>query len=378
MLVLTGEYGAMPHAARHWSEAGGLLCEVLAAELAHCRQGDAPRTGVPPPHSFERPAQSSALNQPQPSRPRPAEAAGNGAHGSGKAAGRQGLQSFDEQAGSGKRDRCPDRNPSGSDAQQVGHENCARPSKQRNTAGDASAVEEGSTGMSQWPCLLEAAAAQVVSLGSQAARKAIPDPPAGFEAGICAAWAALSSPCPLDSTLQGRPRQAAALDTPEGPRHSPTGEGTKQSGQGREGASSGSKRQGPSGPTANIELPEAAAEQDSAPCAAAPASEAGSGSADDSMRSRGVQQPSANVEKDAQENGSMPGTQGEPCGGAGDGGECNTSRRPWLGAPPDFEVLVGPAGFLSCSQQPPRNKALREALQKELESSGDGLPVSYW
>lgn len=162
----------MPHAARNWSEAGALLCEVLAAELAHLRQAAAQET---------LPASGSSRGRPQPPPPAGAQLSAGGQEPSRDGGGTPTKQHVSSETTGEKR-----RAPQGSNS-------------------PSAAARQGRPGAALWPDVLQHASAQGESPSSKRPRKSVPEPPSEFAAGVCAAWAALCAPCkPAAGSLQGR------------------------------------------------------------------------------------------------------------------------------------------------------------------------------
>ncbi|EIE23992.1 hypothetical protein COCSUDRAFT_62519 [Coccomyxa subellipsoidea C-169] len=265
-VLAVGEYGAMPQAAGDWSEAGGLLCEVLAAELADLKH--TPAQSTPPASvSSQGPVRGSAQDQNPSSTQRSSGRAGPLVDALVRQRANDGT--------AGQRRGASEGNESLGEAARMSGEEDSRPSKRSRVTGTPS---EPAT--VYWPDVLQAASGQTESRRTSP-RKSVPEPPAEFAAGVCAAWAALSATCkpPMESADRshgnmagGDPEQDEASDAPQR---------SSREGGGFEAASH------------------------------------------------------------------------------------------WEGDISDLRTLAGPAGFLSCSQPPPSNAELREALQKELNGSVD-------
>lgn len=187
----------MPHAARNWSEAGALLCEVLAAELAHLRQAAAQETP---------PASGSSQDRPQPPPQASVQLSAGGPEPSRDGGGTPTKQHVSSETTGEKRHA-----PKGSDstigaARQPAAEDSSRSSKRARVAEPSrEASRQGRPGAAQWPDVLQNASAQKESPSSKRPRKSVPEPPSEFAAGVCAAWAALCAPCePAADSLQGR------------------------------------------------------------------------------------------------------------------------------------------------------------------------------
>lgn len=180
---VAGEYGAMPQAARNWSETGAILCEVVAAELSELKRGQQSSSATAGNRHING---NSGLQQliPEPTaEPLAADAAPVElrSHNSAQTPRHQSAQE--------------DPQPSSSNR------------KRRRSCNAASAAA--------WPALLpDEAPAQAEVVGSNLAqrpsekspsisavgkKKAIPEPSKDFAAAVCAAWSSLACARNVDS-----------------------------------------------------------------------------------------------------------------------------------------------------------------------------------
>lgn len=263
--VLAGEYGAMPQVAGDWSEAGGLLCEVLAAELAHLKHSPAQST-PPASVSSQGPVQGSAQDQ----NPSSTQCSSEGAGPLVDAPVRQRA----DDGTAGQKRGASEGNESLGEAAWMSGEEDSRPIKRSRVTG---APSEPAT--VYWPDVLQPASGRMGSRRTSP-RKSVPEPPAEFAAGVCAAWAALSATCKPPMESADRSHGSMAGGDPEQDEASDAPQRSSREGGGFEAASH------------------------------------------------------------------------------------------WEDDISDLRTLAGPAGFLSCSQPPPSNAELREALQIELNGSG--------
>ncbi len=358
LVPIAGEYGAMPQAARNWSEAGGLLCEVLAAELAHLRH--AAGQGTPPAaDTAETPLPSNA----EPGLHRNVRGTEDGGAHDVHMAAPTDRQHPQNGVASRKRKASPAREtpttavaallPAG----KATWHGC----KRRPVVGSCSKAGEARRCAVHWPDLLIGASSLQAGPQSDAKTKSIPEPHADLAAAVCAAWAALSAdsepePGWQDSSEVGGTAAAEFSDAYPADGHVP---------EHKRGAKGGSA----------LEVPQPLRLIADAKPADLPAAEA-----EGSAASVGGQDTGTGSSVDL----------------SGPAEACNTSNRKeqhhtgvsheqpcrldmqeemaqqlWPDACPSLQALAGPAGLLSCNHAPPVNQELRFALHKELSGFGE-------
>lgn len=348
----------MQQAARNWCETGGLLCEVLAAELAHAAElaGTGPNAG-------------SGQLASRPAHARQAAAAVNGCSAGGGSCGAERVMAAAgpgqaQAAGGGVANGsfCSGSDGSlgaagallGTARQGAG---CAEAAAQGCTGGSvdvdhsepqriSGAAQKGAAAAAQpprppWPPLAADGAPQ---LGPAAAQKAVPEPPEEFAPALCGAWAAL---CALSGRrADGGPPQLAAAQAAETPGGSDCDMVDAAHDLGRPGAASVAAT--------------------NAPCSAKHPHE----------QSRSPQEPRTNGTCTACEarEGERKAQQGkEP--GAREEAACprwHSGLRTEL-PPGVLDGLAEPAGFLACREPAPRYPELSEALRLEVQDTGQAL-----
>ncbi|BDA46351.1 probable histone-lysine N-methyltransferase SMYD3 at N-terminal half [Coccomyxa sp. Obi] len=378
-VLAVGEYGAMPHAARNWSEAGGLLCEVLAAELAHLRH--AAGQGTPP---AAKNMETSLPSNAEPSLQRRVRGTEkSGAHDVHMAAPTDAQQPQNGVA-SRKRSASPAHETlSTTAAHQPAGEAAWHRSKRSRVAGSCGKAEEARGCTVQWPDLLEGASFLQAGPQSDAKSKSIPEPPADLAAAVCAAWAALSAdsepePGRQASTEEGGTAAAEFSNRKPGQQDSAVEGGTataeasnKSSAdvnlpENKWGAERGSAREVP-------QLLRLIADGKSAeiPAAEAEASVAGqdTGTCSSVEHSGPAQAPSTSKTDERHPTGA---SHEGPCRSDMQEGVEGPSlaQQLWPNACRNLQALAGPAGFLCCNQAPPVNEELRFALHKEISGLG--------
>ena len=360
--MVTGEYGAMPSAARNWSEAGGLLCEVLAAELAHYRQAAGQGT----------PSAAKTMESPLPSNAEPGlqhrvrEAEYSGAHDVHNAATTDAQHPHNGVA-SRKRKASPvHATHSTVAAHQPAGEAEQHRSKQSHVVESCSKADEALRCTVQWPDLLEGASSMLAGPQSDAKRKSIPEPPNNLAAAVCAAWAALSADCKPQpgqqhSAMEGGTAAARPSIEDSAGGNVPENEG------GTEGGGT---------PEAPQPLQLIADAQKAGFQAAEAEKSTASGAGQDTGSRSSVELPGpaqAFGTSNTKEQHATGASQEKPCRTDMQEAiaEPSVPQQLWPNACHSFQALTGPAGFLSCSQAPPINQELRFALQKEMSSLGD-------
>ncbi|CAL8462486.1 g2019 [Coccomyxa elongata] len=361
-VLAVGEYGAMPQAARNWSEAGGLLCEVLTAELAHLRH--AAGQGTPPA--------ADTAETPLPSNAEPSlHHDVRGAEDSGAHDVHMAVPTDRQHPQNGVASRKRKASPA-----------CETPStavaanlpagwatwhgrRRRRVAGSCSKAGEARRCAVQWPDLLEGASSLQAGPQSDAKSKSVPEPPADLAAAMCAAWAALdadSEPEPgwQDSAEDGVAAAAESSDAYRADGHVP---------EHKRGAEGGSALEVPQplrliADAKPADLPAAEAEGSAASVGGQDTGTGSSvdvsGPAEACNTSNGKEQHHTGVLHE------------QPCRLDMQEGfaEPSLAQQLWPDACPSLQALAGPAGLLSCNQAPPVNQELRFALHKELSGFG--------
>lgn len=360
--MFAGEYGAMPHAARNWSEAGGLLCEVLAAELGHLRF--AAGQGTPPAAQTVKMPLSSKVEPRLQHEVRGTE--NNGAHDIHLAALTD-AQHPQNSVASRKRSASPAYDTLSTAApHEPAGEATWQGSKRSRVAGSCSKAEEARRCAVQWPDLFEGASSLQAGPQSAAKSKSIPEPPAEFAAAVCAAWAALSADSEREPGHQHSAEEGGTAAAEPSDKSS-AGVYVPKNKWGGEGGSAAEVPQ-PLRPVADAEVADVPAAKAEASGASTAGQDTGTGS---SVELSGPAQASST--SNAAEQHPAGASHEGPCRPGMQEGTAEPSLAQQLRpiACPNLQALAGPAGFLSCNQAPPKNKELWCALHKEMRGLGE-------